>query len=308
MTASAQGVDVSSFQAPVTVAELKAAGYSFAFCKATNGVDGTDLDFAANWATIAEAGIWRGAYHELTTENVAEQAQHFTATVRAQGVKAGDLMAVVASDYAGVTGTEVAAFASIVRAAFPACVVLVYSDLSVLPQLGEECTVFPLWLAYYGNSAPASVAPWDGWSFWQWAAGGGADGGDRNAFNGTAADLAAFIAPYTKAAPWTFGAVRGLDAPSIGPHSVRLEWSAPSAFVNTPPTPAPGIKQYEIAVTLAGGEAVLTSELIRKGSNPQSHQVNGLKPGTQYEAHVRVYDTEHAGPWTPVTFTTRPAA
>lgn len=307
MTVSAQGVDVSAFQSPVTAAELKAAGLSFAFCKATNGSEGADPGFAANWATITEAGIWRGAYHELTTESAAAQAQHFIAVVRAAGVRPGDMFAVVASDYSGVTGAEVSTFACAVRAAFPDGPTLVYADLSVLPQLGELCTVYPLWIAFYSDSAPVSVAPWKGWTFWQWQAGGGADGGDRNAFNGTKADLSAFIASYILPAPageWTFGPVRSLDAPSIGPHSVRLTWDAPDFFVNTPPSPAPGIEEYEITVTLAGGSTVQASKTVGKAPNPQSCQVNGLKPGTRYDARVRVYDTKHAGPWGTVSFTT----
>lgn len=212
MTASAQGADTSAYQQPLTAAVLKAAGLSFAFAKATNGTAGEDPDFAVSWQAIAEAGLHRGAYHELTGEDPLLQAGTFMAVVAGRGLKAGDMLAVVASDYA-VAGWQAKAFLDAVKAAAgPKCPVLLYSDLSALPSLAE-CSGYPLWLAYYADSAPGNVAPWDRWMFWQYQAGGGADGGDRDAFNGTAAELDAWIASYagTPAVPnWTETLVKEL--------------------------------------------------------------------------------------------------
>jgi len=191
---SAQGIDTSSFQSACTPAQLER--YAFAFFRASVGTTETDPDFAANWAAGKAARIHRGAYHELTSLSpVSTQAGHFTATVRAQGVLPGDMMAVVASDYPGVTGAAVLEFAQAVKAAFPHGPVLVYSDLSVLPQLGG-CTGFPLWLAYYGSKAPASVAPWKSWTFWQ----SSGTGTDSDVYNGTAAELQAWLDTFVPAA------------------------------------------------------------------------------------------------------------
>ena len=212
MTASAQGADTSAYQQPLTAAVLKAAGLSFAFAKAANGTAGEDPDFAVSWQAIAEAGLHRGAYHELTGEDPLLQAGTFMAVVAGRGLKAGDMLAVAASDYA-VAGRQAKAFLDAVKAtAGPKCPVLLYSDLSALPSLAE-CSGYPLWLAYYADSAPGNVAPWDRWMFWQYQAGGGADGGDRDAFNGTAAELDAWIASYagTPAVPnWTETLVKEL--------------------------------------------------------------------------------------------------
>ena len=195
MTESAQGIDVSRSQQPLTQAALQ--GLTFAFTKATDGPQLTDPNFTGNWAVIKQAGIYRGAYHELWSAQsspAAAQAAHFLAVVSAAGLEPGDMLAVVASDYTGVTGAEVLAFCEAVRAgAGPRCPVLVYSDLSVLPSLGP-CTAYPLWVTWPSATAPASVQPWSTWTLWQW---GTVSQTDRDAFNGTAAEMAAWLTTYT---------------------------------------------------------------------------------------------------------------
>src|SRR3984957_5148928 len=110
MTANARGIDGSSFQAVCSAAELRQ--YDFAFFRASVGTTDTDPNFAANWAAGKAAAIHRGAYHELTNLSpVNTQAEHFIGILKAQGVQSGDMMAVVASDYPGVTGAAVLEFA-----------------------------------------------------------------------------------------------------------------------------------------------------------------------------------------------------
>jgi lysozyme len=196
MTESAQGIDVSRSQPPLTLADLK--GFAFAFAKATDGPELTDPDFAGNWSVIKQAKIYRGAYHELWSPGSSPagvQAAHFLDVVRSGGLEAGDMLAVVASDYSGVTGEEVLAFCQAVQAgAGPHCPVLVYSDLSVLPSLGQ-CTGYPLWVTWPSATAPASVEPWSTWTLWQW---GTPSNTDRDSFNGSAADMDAWIKTYTE--------------------------------------------------------------------------------------------------------------
>jgi GH25 family lysozyme M1 (1,4-beta-N-acetylmuramidase) len=69
---------------------------------------------------------------------------------------------------------------------------LVYTSLSVASVLGA-CTEFELWIAHPALDAPPSVAPWKNWRFWQWGFGGGPGGGDRDAYNGTLAELTEWI-------------------------------------------------------------------------------------------------------------------
>jgi lysozyme len=201
VTDSAQGIDVSSYQPVLTSAALD--GLAFAFAKATDG-PGTDPRFAANWPAMKERGIHRGAYHELWSPGsspASVQAAHFLSVVRAAGLERGDMLAVSASDYPGVTGAEVKAWCDIVHAAEPECPVLVYSDLSALPSL-SACTDYPLWVAHPSDDAPADVRPWGTWRFWQWGANEVAGTAtDRDAFNGTASALQGWLDSASGTAP-----------------------------------------------------------------------------------------------------------
>jgi len=68
-------------------------GHSFAFIKASEGVDLADPDFGANWTAAGEAGLVRGAYHFYVTEDDPEQqARLFIETVQ---LEPGDLAPVV---------------------------------------------------------------------------------------------------------------------------------------------------------------------------------------------------------------------
>jgi len=192
VTASAQGRDYSAYQPVLTAADLD--GLAFAFCKATNGLT-ADPNFAANWKVIGTSGIHRGAYHELvpaSTASPAAQARRFLAVIKAAGgAPAGTMLAVVASDYAGVTGAEVLAFCDAVHAAEPHCAVLIYSDLDFLPKL-TSCTAYDLWVAWPSATAPsaAQVKPFKTWRLWQW---GQEHAVDCDAYNGTAAEMTAWL-------------------------------------------------------------------------------------------------------------------
>ena len=192
---SAQGIDVSSYQAVITSAQLD--GLDFAFAKATNGADVTDPHFAANWAVIKTAGKMRGAYHELTPGDARAQAAHFLAAVRAAGLEPGDMLAVSVSDYAEVSDGDALAWLDAVAAGTGGRnPIICYTDLSVAARL-SICTGYPLWIAWPEKTAPASVAPWGDWHLWQW----NMTNLDKDAFNGTPAEMAAWIAGYAKPAP-----------------------------------------------------------------------------------------------------------
>jgi GH25 family lysozyme M1 (1,4-beta-N-acetylmuramidase) len=278
VTDSAQGIDVSGYNPPLTAAELKP--YAFAFAKATDGPENMDPDFPGNWQVMKGAGIHRGAYHELWSASASSpeaQADRFLDVVTAAGLEPGDMLAVVASDYAGVTGAEVNAFCDQVKAAAPKSPVLAYSDLSMLPSLAE-CTGYDLWVAWPSSTAPASVAPWKTWRFWQW----GETGTDRNAFNGTVAELQSWLDSVAYPAPpadWTYGAPRNLKV--IGGHtSVRLTWEAPES---APEPPA------EYFVYVYSGTACNRTTIV--ASYPRtvtgtSFEGGSLERGKHYTTHV----------------------
>lgn len=242
MTASAQGTDISAFQSGYSAAQLKA--YSFAFFRATEGASIKDANFAGNWAAGKTAGIHRGAYHELWpvgSASPAVQAAFFASTVKAQGVEPGDMLAVVSSDYAGVTGAEVLAVLNALKAEFPRNPVLIYSDLARLGQV-EACKGFPLWLADYTADWPATP----GWAckFWQWSG----TGLDRDAFNGTAAELQAWIGTYSDPVKTP---VASHPAPAV---TVTGTAPGPAAHASGTATDIPAVTATAPAVVVAVAE------------------------------------------------------
>lgn len=78
--------------------------------------------------------------------------------------------------------------------------VVVYTDESVAAYLGN-CTRFGLIIAYYAGSPPPSVSPWKSYLAWQYAGGGGRNGGDRDRWNGTRAQLASWVGGYKPKPP-----------------------------------------------------------------------------------------------------------
>lgn len=201
---SAEGIDVSDFQVDLTAHDL--SGLSFAFTKATDGLSITDPHFAANWATIKAARLHRGTYHELQAGLPVSQAAHFLAVVQGGGLEPGDMLSVVASDYPGVTDDDVLAFCEAVQhATHGHNPVLAYTDLSVGANLRRTSAAgFPLWVAWPSPVAPAMpLANWRSWRLWQWGTRfiPGLGNVDADAYNGTPADMDAWIASYKPKPP-----------------------------------------------------------------------------------------------------------
>ena len=219
------GEDRSSYQ-PVT----GWAGDYFGFAKATEGPSWTDPAFAANWAALKAAGKPRGAYHFFhPADDPVQQAEHFVATVKAQGLSDGDMLVldaeiVVGSDgledygtaraphraheglrsyapRAGLTSVGPAALQFMAEAgklAGPGCRVLLYTSRSMAQDQLAGCTAYPLFIAYYEPSPP-DVSPWESWTFWQTGQ-LGPGRGDQDYFNGDLAALEAFASGTTN---WT---------------------------------------------------------------------------------------------------------
>lgn len=218
MVSSAQGRDVSNFQGPVDWDTLS-GGLSFAFAKATEGLTYRDPYFAANWKAMAAHGLHRGAYHFFHPAlDPVKQADFFTSVAGNQGLVAGDMMspdveitsghprarllarqnvtAVIPSGMRTATVAQAAkAFADEVsRLIGPGHPVPVYTNKNVGDTL-TGCGAYPLWIAWPTAGPPPVPAPWagKGWKLWQWGTAGGVD---ADAYNGTPADMAAWLASY----------------------------------------------------------------------------------------------------------------
>jgi GH25 family lysozyme M1 (1,4-beta-N-acetylmuramidase) len=331
---NAVGEDRSSFQAVQGW-----GGDAFAFAKATEGAGWSDPTYAANAANAAAEGKVFGAYHFFhPADSAARQAQFFMSVVNAQPhrprVLIADVEISVGADGFEGHGTENAArrmhtelkalppgftaggvgsgalqFLQDVAAAAPQCKVLLYSSLFMAQNLLTPCSGYPLFIAFYAGSPPASVSPWKSWTFWQNGA-TGAGGGDMDYFAGDEAALARWANPAPAPLPpgWVYPPVRALTADG-GDTSVKLTWTAPAPVPNQ--APMPGIEEYDVAValgpSLAGPEVGSYPRHPAKGANPEVWQGGSLARKTQYTAGVRARlaaDDGHAGPWVPVTFST----
>jgi lysozyme len=206
---------------PIDWAQVKAAGMSFAFAKATESTNFTDSAFATNWPAMKAAGLKRGAYHFFHADvDPVAQANFFLATVGP--LSPGDLLVLDMETTNGQTQATIAAhavtFLETVHSATGTTPLLYTSPLflSSYPGLGA----FPLWIANYGVSCPMVPAEWSTYVFWQSGSTGSitpiSGAVDLDSFNGTLADLAALGVPDGGAGDADAGADASTDAAPEG--------------------------------------------------------------------------------------------
>lgn len=220
----AKGIDVSNYQKEINWSKVSAAGYQFAFAKATEGTTFVDKFYAANREGTEGFGIRFGAYH------FAQPAGTSTATLISSAIAQADHLVDVAQPQAGElppvldletkNGLSVASLQQWARAWLDE----VYARTGVLPlvyaspafwksALGDTTAVATagnkLWIAHWTmNASPTLPAQkWGGlsWLFWQWSdclhvpgITTGCVDGDR--FNGSDPSLVA-IPPYPTGPP-----------------------------------------------------------------------------------------------------------
>jgi len=195
------GPDVSHYQGHVSWEAVKAAGASFAFAKASEGLTMGDDQFASNWRGIKAAGIGvRGAYHfGHPEEDAAAQARHFMAQLTEVGP--GDLLVLDIEIDRGQSPTAVAKWcdeyltAVTVLSGLPSSRVLVYTGAWFWdPKVGATSVAgkHPLWVSGY-VSAPPMPTTWAQWTYWQYTDKatdcGIPSGADCSVFHGTAMQL-----------------------------------------------------------------------------------------------------------------------
>lgn len=201
MAGNAQGIDVANYAGQFDWAGT--SGLSFGICRASQGLgaSGTnspDPYLSWNWPRIKDQGLARGAYHFLDPDlDGAEQASYFVNTVSAVGLETTDMLW-LDNETAGASVTAVAAcardFMAKLTSLRPHNPCGVYSYWSFITS--GNCaglSGYPLWLAIYQTATPGAPAPWSAWTFWQ---SGGTSTYDNDVFNGSAADLSAWIGSF----------------------------------------------------------------------------------------------------------------
>lgn len=217
-TVSAQGIDVSNFQGNYDWAHARASvpGLAFGIFRATQGLGGGGTNspdpFARhNHDAIAAAGLSRGAYHFLNPSlDGARQANHFVTEMDGLGLLRADMLWLDNEDAHGLAPAAVSrcarAFMAELDKLCPHNPRGVYTFISFgADGFNAGLDHYPLWLARPGLTAPAPPPPWHRWTFWQW---GIRNGVDVDAFNGSTAQLHAWIASFAPKPPAPAGPFR----------------------------------------------------------------------------------------------------
>jgi lysozyme len=195
-----RGVDVSHHNGRVDWPRIRAAGYTFAYLKASEGATWRDSTFVRNRAEAARAGLATGAYHFFTLCRPGrEQAHNFVGAIGPAG--GVSLPPAVDLEFGGNCGerpsreavlAEVAGFLAVLDSAgHPPAVLYVTKEFHEAYLAGQK-PGNPLWVrSVFGRPRYGGA-----WTFWQYAATGrvaGAKGRiDLNAFNGSPAEFRQF--------------------------------------------------------------------------------------------------------------------
>ena len=199
------GIDVSYYQGAFNWTTVKNAGVKFAFIRVSDGLGFRDTQFARSWGQAKSVGIIRGAY-QFFRPNQDPIAQADLLVDAMGTLEPTDLPPVIDVEASGGLGGS--AVAGKVRQwvdrvkARTGRTAIVYTGKYFWQDSVANSTAFrdhPLWLAQYTSAAcPDLPNAWSAWKFWQYSDRGsiaGISGGvDVNRFNGSLADLQAFVA------------------------------------------------------------------------------------------------------------------
>ena len=187
------GVDVASYQHPGDAAinwnQVRAAGHSFAFVKASEGTTYRNPYFSSDFAGAGAAGLFRGAYHyarpRLPLSSATDQARYFVSIAGSLGAPL-DLPAVLDLEETGGLGrADLAQWARVWLAEVERLTgrpPIVYTGYYFWQdQVGAPTDIgarYRLWLPSYPadpNSTtfrPLVPSGWATWTFWQYTSSG----------------------------------------------------------------------------------------------------------------------------------------
>lgn len=258
------GIDVSHWQATVNWTSVKNSGVTFAWAKATEGMNTDDDYFVGNQVNAKAAGVLIGAYHFAHPESntPAEEAAHYWNVAKNYIVGDGaHLMPMLDMEsFSGITGaTSYSDWANqwcniIVSNAAAAGVYVkpvIYTSACFACNFNSTISQWPAWIANYNGQPPQTGGPWSScsscataswgsgfWHMWQYSSTGSVPGVsgncDQDVFNGTATQFnALFIItnlgpPSITSQPSSRYADRGssitLRASANGAPTLKYQW------------------------------------------------------------------------------------
>lgn len=198
----AKGIDVSHWQGVIDWKQVKNAGYSFAFMKATEGTKLVDDQFRANARGAKSVGLLTGAYHLTRAkkpEDVKTELEHFVQIIEsAGGVDSFRLPFVLDIETKeGGTRANISAIVHEWVRQFrlrTGRTLMIYTYPSFIDSsLDSTLGSIPLWYAYYSSGTPANKGGWKAWEFIQYTNKGKVPGISGNVdideFRGSEAEL-----------------------------------------------------------------------------------------------------------------------
>jgi len=200
LTASVEGVDVSSHNGSVSWSTLWNSGVRFAYVKATESTSYTNPSFAQQYNGSYNVGMIRGAYHFATpdTSSGAAQATYFAGHGGGWSKDGRTLPGALDMEYNpyGSTcyGLSPAGLVNWMKDWFATYKARTGRDAVLYTSTGwwKQCTgnstafgaVNPLWIPRYGSSVGELPAGWGFHTIWQYTS-SGPTVGDHNRFNGS---------------------------------------------------------------------------------------------------------------------------
>jgi GH25 family lysozyme M1 (1,4-beta-N-acetylmuramidase) len=215
------GVDVYSGNNTINWNQVKAAGYTFAYAKATEGVGYTDSKYVSYAVNGVTAGVKMGAYHfargdlNPTNAGAINEANYFLSVAQPYIISCELPPALdLEGSYwqTNFTGAQLTAWIqnwmNTVESATGIKPVL-YIGSSNCSYVNSSLNIYPLWrddLSGTPNTAPANIGVWTTWVFnqYSWTATVPGIAGaqtDVNVFNGDSLAFANFMGCSTTGIP-----------------------------------------------------------------------------------------------------------
>jgi GH25 family lysozyme M1 (1,4-beta-N-acetylmuramidase) len=270
------GLDVSHYDGAMNWTCTKADKKSFAWAKATEGINYTDPTYVTNQTNGTSAGVYMAGYHfaHPETNSGAAEAAYFL-SVAGPYIKACNLMPALDFETTGsLTGAQLTTYVQdwmtyVIN--HTGITPVIYTSSSIASMLSSSVKNYPLWMADPDSSStlpPANLGGWITWAFKQYHWQGTVCGTvpvDLDVYNGNLNQLEALI-----------GCVTGIQENSAGKMDVLLYPNPASDRITIENTSFNNNGKESIAVYNMQGQLVLYQQV----TEPKTEiEISGYKTG-----------------------------